>query len=71
MSRDVRVVCDSTNASHLQVFGLALVRFPPSRAHLVALLPVSQDCALSAKERPEGSRMFTLGDVVSAVSATR
>eukprot|EP00802_Teleaulax_amphioxeia_P013601 Tamp_13653.p1 GENE.Tamp_13653~~Tamp_13653.p1 ORF type:complete len:208 (+),score=24.52 Tamp_13653:1049-1672(+) len=30
-----------------------------------------EDCALSASQRPESSRMFTIGDVVSAVSAAR
>ena len=34
-------------------------------------LDASQDCALSAKERPASSRMFTLSDVMAAVSATR
>jgi hypothetical protein len=42
-----------------------------TRVLLLIALDTSQDCALSAKERPASSRMFMLSDVMAAVSATR
>ena len=46
------------------------VRLHTRMLSLIAL-DTSQDCALSAKERPASSRMFMLSDVMAAVSATR
>ena len=73
IARDIGGVCECATrtfvSSHLQF--LVLARSCANACASPHFLAASQDCALSASQRPESSRMFTIGDVVSAVSAAR